>query len=78
MSNVSLVPPAVPSFGLALPDKPPTVQNQTKKLRKKKRKHNQLGLTPMNEDHESSEEEDPDEESKLAAQLASTSAASQQ
>ena len=62
-------PPAVPSFGNALPVKPPLPQESGKKPRKKKRKHNQLGLTPKVEEHESSEEEeDVDEESKLAAQ----------
>ena len=63
-------PPAVPSFGgaLPLPVKPPIPQEQGGKPRKKKRKHNQLGLTPKTEDHESSEEDedDVDEESKLA------------
>lgn len=63
--------PAVPSFGgaLPLPVKPPSIQDHARKPRKKKRKHNQLGLTPKKEEHESSEEEedDADEESRLAA-----------
>jgi len=67
-------PPAVPSFGsaLSLPVKPPAPQDHSRKSRKKKRKHNQLGLTPKAEEHESSEEEedDVDEESKLAAAAA--------
>lgn len=61
--------PAVPSFGNPLPLKPPPVADSTanRKAKKRKRKHNQLGLTPNTEDHESSEEEaDEDEESKLA------------
>ena len=61
-------PPAVPSFGNPLPVKPPVPQENSKRPRKKKRKHNQLGLTPKAEEHESSEEEeDVDEEAKLAA-----------
>ncbi|KAJ5952378.1 Zinc finger CCCH-type [Penicillium vulpinum] len=61
--------PAVPSFGNPLPSKPPPAADSTanRKSKKRKRKHNQLGLTPHTEDHESSEEEpDEDEESKLA------------
>ena len=59
--------PAVPSFGIPLPTKPPAPQ-ETGRKRKKKRRHNQLGLTPKTEEHESSEEEDDiDEETKLAA-----------
>ncbi|CAI7652496.1 unnamed protein product [Penicillium glandicola] len=61
--------PAVPSFGNPLPSKPPPAADSTanRKAKKRKRKHNQLGLTPHTEDHESSEEEvDEDEESKLA------------
>ncbi|CAI7674217.1 unnamed protein product [Penicillium pancosmium] len=72
-SNAPRTPaaPAVPSFGNPLPCKPPPVAdlnaNATRKQKKRKRKHNQLGLTPKTEDHESSEdEEDVDEESKLA------------
>lgn len=62
---------AVPSFGnpLPLPVKPPAFHEHTRKPRKKKRKHNQLGLTPKAEEHESSEEEEDeaDEEASLAA-----------
>ena len=68
------VPPAVPSFGgqLPLPLKPPALHGNTRKPRKKKRKHNQLGLTPNAEEHESSEEEnDTDEEARLAAMATS-------
>lgn len=61
--------PAVPSFGsqLPLPLKPPALHENTRKPRKKKRKVNQLGLTPKAEEHESSEEDDIDEEAKLAS-----------
>ena len=66
--------PAVPSFGapLPLPVKPPIPQDGPRKPRKKKRKHNQLGLTPKREEHESSEEDedDADEEARLAAAVA--------
>lgn len=68
------IAPAVPSFGsqLPLPLKPPALHGTTRKPRKKKRKHNQLGLTPKAEEHESSEEEeDTDEEARLAAVVAS-------
>ncbi|QQK44294.1 CCCH zinc finger protein [Penicillium digitatum] len=61
--------PAVPSFGNPLPSKPPPAADSTanRKAKKRKRKHNQLGLTPNAENHESSEEDvDEDEESKLA------------
>lgn len=60
------VAPAVPSFGFALPtvsQQPPSsvdaVDNSSKK---KKRKFNQLGLTPKSEEHEDSEDGDVDEE----------------
>ncbi|KAA8642227.1 CCCH zinc finger protein [Aspergillus tanneri] len=60
-------PPPVPSFGNPLPSKPPPPVDATKKPNKKKRKHNQLGLTPKTEEHESSEEEeDVDDEARLA------------
>ncbi|OAT08252.1 CCCH zinc finger protein [Blastomyces gilchristii SLH14081] len=60
-------PLPVPSFGSSLPSKPPPSVDATKKHRKKKRKYNQLGLTPQTEEHESSEEEDDvDEETKLS------------
>ncbi|KAL2004963.1 hypothetical protein VTN00DRAFT_2813 [Thermoascus crustaceus] len=59
-------PPPVPSFGNPLPSKPPPAVDATRKPRKKKRKHNQLGLTPKTEEHESSEEEDDvDDEARL-------------
>ncbi|KAL2814788.1 hypothetical protein BJX63DRAFT_191343 [Aspergillus granulosus] len=61
-------PPPVPSFGNPLPSKPPAPADSPRKPKKKKRKHNQLGLTPKTEEHESSEEEDDaDEETRLAA-----------
>lgn len=55
--------------------KPPALYENTRKPRKKKRKHNQLGLTPKAEEHESSEEEEDDvnEEARLAAVTASAS-----
>ncbi|KAN0086843.1 hypothetical protein V8E54_000531 [Elaphomyces granulatus] len=60
-------PPPVPSFGNPLPAKPPPPVDTVRKPRKKKCLHNQLGLTPRGEEHESSEEEDDvDEEAKLA------------
>ncbi len=69
----SQVAPAVPSFGIPLPTKPPAPQ-ETGRKRKKKRRHNQLGLTPRTEEHESSEEEDDmDEEIKLAAAVGPSS-----
>ena len=61
--------PAVPSFGIPLPTKPPVPEAEVRKpKKKKKRRVNQLGLTPKTEDHvSSSEEEDEiDEEAKLA------------
>ena len=63
--------PAVPSFGIALPEKPHITQQGARKPRKKKRKHNQLGLTPKAEEHESSSEEEIllDEEAELAANV---------
>ena len=63
------VAPAVPSFGNPLPVKPPVPQIEAKKSKKKKKRRvNQLGLTPKNDEHvSSSEEEDIDEELKLAA-----------
>lgn len=63
-------PPPVPSFGNPLPVKPPPAVDAANP-RKKNRKHNQLGLTPKTEDHESSEEDDVDEESRLAPAAAS-------
>ncbi|KAL5337814.1 hypothetical protein BJX70DRAFT_224268 [Aspergillus crustosus] len=59
-------PTPVPSFGNPLPSKPPAPANIIRKPKKKRRKHNQLGLTPKTEEHESSEEEDDvDEENRL-------------
>ena len=48
--------------------KPPAPQEMARRPKKKKRRHNQLGLTPKTLEHESSEEEenDVDEETKLA------------
>ncbi|KKZ60327.1 hypothetical protein EMCG_04941 [[Emmonsia] crescens] len=64
-------PLPVPSFGNSLPSKPPPSVDATKKHKKKKRKYNQLGLTPKTEEHESSEEEDDvDEETKLSQTVA--------
>ncbi|KAL9611799.1 MAG: hypothetical protein Q9167_003567 [Letrouitia subvulpina] len=61
------VAPAVPSFGNALPLKPPP-QQDSRKSNKKRRTHNQLGLTPRKEDHESSSEEgNVDEEVQFAS-----------
>ena len=62
-------PPAVPRFGSALPSPvPPPLAVTRQQPKKKKRKLNQLGLTPQKEEHESSEEEeDVDEEAKLGA-----------
>ena len=77
------VGPAVPSFGNPLPDNLPSRppfnpmpgDNVRRPKRKKRRRHNQLGLTPKTEEHESSEEEedDQDEESKLGAAVGATS-----
>ncbi|KAL8799965.1 MAG: hypothetical protein Q9182_005502 [Xanthomendoza sp. 2 TL-2023] len=62
------VAPAVPSFGNPLPLKPPAPEPETKKPKKKrKRRVNQLGLTPNADEHvSSSEEEEVDEELRLA------------
>lgn len=62
-------PPAVPSFGVPLPAKPPQPAETSRQAqKKKKRKFNQLGLTPKTEEHESSDEEDDaDEEGRLAS-----------
>lgn len=73
--------PAVPFYGAPLPGQPsPLSSDDIKKPKKKKRKHNQLGLTPLNEDHQSSsEDEEADEEAKLAAaHLCSAESAEQQ
>lgn len=67
-SRKTQVAPAVPSFGNPLPLKPPTPNVEDKKPgKKKKRRVNQLGLTPKTDEQvSSSEEEDADEELKLA------------
>ena len=59
-------PPAVPSFGFSLPVAPSPTRSDANPFPGKKRKHNQLGLTPQAEEHESSED-DVDEESRLGA-----------
>ena len=64
--------PAVPSFlSATLPPRPPSVDRGTgvngQARKKKKRKHNVLGLTPRTEEHEESEDEDVDEEVAHAA-----------
>lgn len=67
--------PAVPSFGapLPLPVIPAESQDSARKPSKKKRRHNQLGLTPRAEEHESSDEDDDaDEETRLRAVVASS------
>ncbi|KAH7060797.1 nuclear fragile X mental retardation-interacting protein 1-domain-containing protein [Macrophomina phaseolina] len=60
--------PSVPSFGFALPTTkpqvPPADNNDGSKNRK--RKHNQLGLTPRSDVHEDSED-DADEEARFQA-----------
>ncbi|KAK2749757.1 hypothetical protein FQN55_002993 [Onygenales sp. PD_40] len=69
-------PLPVPSFGNPLPanplpSKPPPSVDATRKHKKKRRKYNQLGLTPKTEEHESSESDnDADEESKLSQAVA--------
>ncbi|KAJ5986889.1 hypothetical protein N7451_011254 [Penicillium sp. IBT 35674x] len=61
-------PPPVPSFGNPLPCKPPPAVDATRQPKKRKRKHNLLGLTPKTDEHESSEEEEHvDEEAKAAS-----------
>lgn len=61
------VAPAVPSFGIPLPVSLPPSQEPEERPKKKKRRHNQLGLTPKSLEHESSEDDnDVDEEFKLA------------
>lgn len=65
----SSVAPAVPCFGGPLPITPKpqsTDQGNERRPKKRKRKNNQLGLTPQAENNESSEEDDVDEESRLA------------
>ena len=65
-----LAPPSVPEFGAPIVIVHPSKMEKAHKPRKK-RKHNQLGLTPKTEDHESSEDEEVDEETKLASAQAS-------
>lgn len=61
------VAPAVPSFGTPLPVILPPSQETEERPKRKKRRHNQLGLTPKSLEYESSEDEnDVDEEVKLA------------
>ncbi|KAL8664806.1 MAG: hypothetical protein Q9168_007838 [Polycauliona sp. 1 TL-2023] len=73
------VAPAVPSFGNPLPVKPPAPQVESKNSKKKKKRRiNQLGLTPKTDEHvSSSEEDDMDEESKLAATVPAASTVQQ-
>ncbi|KAL8640599.1 MAG: hypothetical protein Q9226_008728 [Calogaya cf. arnoldii] len=73
------VAPAVPSFGNPLPVKPPAPQVESKKSKKKKKRRvNQLGLTPKTDEHvSSSEEDDIDEDVKLAATVEAASTAPQ-
>ncbi|KAI9709323.1 MAG: hypothetical protein M1820_003443 [Bogoriella megaspora] len=61
------VAPPVPSFGIQLPAKPlpqgkPTERKSLNQRSKKRRKINQLGLTPHGEVQDDSEDEDIDEE----------------
>ncbi|KAL8920176.1 MAG: hypothetical protein Q9208_006422 [Pyrenodesmia sp. 3 TL-2023] len=79
-SRKTQVAPAVPSFGNPLPLKPPTPNVEDKKPgKKKKRRGNQLGLTPRTDEHiSSSEEEDTDEELKLAVAAGTTGTPGQQ
>ena len=64
--------PAVPSFGtlLPLPSRPPALHGITRKGRKKEQRQNQLGLTPRAEltgqSKSSGEDDDTDEEARLA------------
>jgi hypothetical protein len=70
----SQIAPPVPGFGISLPSKPPPAEDappeekKSKKTRSRSKKL-KLGLTPKGEDHESSEEDDADEETKLASNL---------
>ncbi len=61
--------PAVPSFGGDILLPPASPSNRLPAPKKKPRKHNQLGLTPASQDHESSSDEN--EEVKLANRIAS-------
>jgi Nuclear fragile X mental retardation-interacting protein 1 (NUFIP1)/Zinc finger C-x8-C-x5-C-x3-H type (and similar) len=63
--------PAVPSFNAGIPlSLPPETTNHSTAKTKKPRKHNQLGLTPASQDHESSSD-DENEEAKLASKILS-------
>jgi hypothetical protein len=63
--------PAVPSFNAGIPfSLPPKPTEPPHGKNKKPRKHNQLGLTPASQDHESSSD-DENEESKLASTITS-------
>ncbi|KAJ5782833.1 hypothetical protein N7457_004607 [Penicillium paradoxum] len=65
--------PAVPSFGNPLPSKPPLATDLTAgKAKRRRRKHNQLGLTPQANDESSEDEVAEDEESKLAQSVSET------
>ena len=59
------VAPPVPSFGISLPSKASQASTSHSESNKRKdmkrRKFNQLGLTPRKEEHEDSEEEIDDE-----------------
>ncbi|MCJ1324041.1 hypothetical protein MMC10_000703 [Thelotrema lepadinum] len=67
-----LTAPAVPSFGAPLVNPTPSVQKEAAQIKKKKkRQHNQLGLTPKPDEPEYSDD-DVDEEAKLAASLTRT------
>ncbi|KAK7542865.1 nuclear fragile X mental retardation-interacting protein 1-domain-containing protein [Phyllosticta citribraziliensis] len=60
--------PAVPSFAFQLPTATADAHvEQVSNNNKKKRKFNQLGLTPRSDVHEDSEEEDIDEEDKFSS-----------
>ncbi|KAL9601393.1 MAG: hypothetical protein Q9219_002569 [cf. Caloplaca sp. 3 TL-2023] len=73
------VAPAVPSFGNPLPTKPPAPREEAKKIRKKRRRVNQLGLTPkIDVDLSSSEADDDEEELKLGTAINGSGAASQE
>ncbi|KAK8243712.1 hypothetical protein HDK90DRAFT_522280 [Phyllosticta capitalensis] len=58
-------PPVVPSFGFQLPTVKPELPTESPSNKSKKRKFNQLGLTPRGDVHEDSEEDDANEEAKF-------------
>ncbi|KAK7549673.1 hypothetical protein IWX50DRAFT_620244 [Phyllosticta citricarpa] len=60
-------PPAVPSFAFQLPTANPEAHVERVSKNNKKRKFNQLGLTPRSDVHEDSEGEDVDEEAKFSS-----------